>query len=132
MRGAGEGGGGTGGLQAGVCRDRRAEDSIFLRDKVVELAHSSHQGIVKTKALIRSRICFPGNDREVEDRGLRYRLCQANEPMMPSSMPSGPWECVSADFFGPMDDGKYFFLICANSRVMRSSMRFRRWRSNLF
>ena len=37
-----------------------------LRDKVVTLAHKGHQGIVRTKQLLRSTLWFPGMDRMVE------------------------------------------------------------------
>ena len=94
-----------------------------LRDRVVELAHVGHQGIVKTKSLIRSRIWYPGIDKQVEERVKKCRECQANvdsktfEPLRPSSMPAGPWQNVSGDFFGPMRDGNYWFVnYCEYSR----------------
>jgi hypothetical protein len=37
-------------------------DHFRLRKRVVELAHGSHQGIVKTKRLIRLRVWFSGID----------------------------------------------------------------------
>jgi transposase InsO family protein len=86
-----------------------------LREQIVELAHSGHQGIVKTKRLIRSRVWFPGIDRMVEDRVKRCLECQANtdkqqfEPLKPSKLPERPWHTVCGDFFGPMEDGTYWF-----------------------
>ena len=32
------------------------------------------------------------------------------EPLRPSEMPRGPWQEVSADFFGPMPNGYYWFV----------------------
>ena len=37
-----------------------------VRNAAIELAHVGHQGIVKTKSLIREKIWFPGIDRLVE------------------------------------------------------------------
>ena len=33
-----------------------------LQERVVELAHQGHQGMVKTKRLIREKVWFPGID----------------------------------------------------------------------
>ena len=49
-----------------VLRNRRILIPKALRERIVILAHSGHQGISKTKALIRSRVWFPGIDRSVE------------------------------------------------------------------
>ena len=37
-----------------------------LSNHVIELAHEGHQGIVKTKSLLRKKFWFPGKDRLVE------------------------------------------------------------------
>ena len=39
-----------------------------LQSEIIDLAHVGHQGISKTKALIRSRVWFSGIDRLVEDK----------------------------------------------------------------
>jgi hypothetical protein len=81
---------------------------------VGKLAHGGHQGIVKTKALIRSNVWFPGIDARVEQAIKVCVECQVNtdrenyEPMKPSFMPAGPWHTISGDYFGPMDDGWYW------------------------
>ena len=37
--------------------------------------------------------------------------------MRPSEMPNGPWQNISGDFFGPMDDGSYWFVnLCEYTR----------------
>jgi hypothetical protein len=46
-----------------VLRDTRIVIPKSLRTRTVELAHGGHQGIVKTKRLIRSRVWFSGNRR---------------------------------------------------------------------
>jgi hypothetical protein len=87
-----------------------------LKQRVVRLAHVGHQGIVKTKALIRSRVWFRGIDRLVEQAISKCEACQANTgkkqfvPMVPSEMPKAAWNKVSGDFFGPMSDGKHWFV----------------------
>jgi hypothetical protein len=60
------------------------------RNEVVELAHTWHQGRVKTKRPIRSRVWFEGIDSAVERRVKGCKECQANsdkpayEPLKPS------------------------------------------------
>ena len=99
-----------------LLRGQQLVIPVSLRNRVVQLAHVGHQGIVKTKALIRSRVWFKGIDRLVEERVNKCRECQANvdkrvyEPMRPSIMPAGPWQQVSGDFFGPLSDGTYWLV----------------------
>jgi transposase InsO family protein len=87
-----------------------------LRSHILDLAHCGHQGIVKTKSLIRSRVWFPGLDQLVEHRIKNCIACQANSdrqayaPLKPSEMPPAPWHTVSGDLYGPMDDGRYWFV----------------------
>ena len=52
-----------------ILRDHRLIIPDSLRKKVVEIAHASHQGIVKTKQLIREKVWFPGIDKKVEAGG---------------------------------------------------------------
>jgi hypothetical protein len=99
-----------------LLRGSRLVVPASLRNRVVDISHSGHQGIVKTKSYIRSRVWFPGIDGMVEQRILQCRECQSitqrssYEPLKPSGMPKGVWEEVSGDFFGPMTDGKYWFV----------------------
>ena len=94
-----------------------------LRERVAELAHKGHQGIVQSKALIRSRVWYPGIDAQVERKVRECVFCQANsstrtyEPLKPTPMPDGPWQSVAGDFFGPMADGTYYLVsTCLYSR----------------
>jgi len=43
-----------------------------LRKQVLELAHEGHQGIVKTKSMLRIKVWWPGMDKEAE------RLCRTS------------------------------------------------------
>jgi hypothetical protein len=99
-----------------LLRGNRILIPSSLRARVVDLANNGHQGIVKTKALIGPRVWFPGIDRQVENKINKFRECQANtgsqsyEPLHTSEMPAGPWQSVSGDFYGPMSDGKYWYV----------------------
>lgn len=50
-----------------VLRSHRIVIPESLRGQPVELAHLGHQGIVKTKSLIRETVCFPGIDQLEEE-----------------------------------------------------------------
>ena len=99
-----------------VLRGQNIVIPMVLRERIADLAHIGHQGIVKTKRLIRSRVWYPGIDSQIEQRVKRCRECQIIDskrqyaPLVPSEMPAGAWQKVSADFFGPMPDGKYWFV----------------------
>ena len=52
-----------------VLRGHRILLPKTLRSRVIDLAHAGHQGMVKTKRLIRSRVWFEGIDNAVSDHG---------------------------------------------------------------
>jgi len=89
-----------------------------LQEQVVNLAHAGHQGLVKTKQLIRSKVWFPRIDTLVEEKVKRCLACQACErtslgmtPISVSDMPSAPWEELSIDFFGPIAPTKEYLIV---------------------
>ena len=88
-----------------------------LQHRKVELAHEGHQGICKTKALLRSKVWFPGADAAAEEAVRRCIPCQANttgrqvEPLAMSPLPRGPWLNVSIDFCGPIPSGEYLLVM---------------------
>ena len=61
-----------------VMRDYRIVVPRTLQHRVVELAHEGHQGICKTKALLRTKVWFPGVDTAAEEAVKRCIPCQAN------------------------------------------------------
>ena len=100
-----------------LLRGTRIVIQSALKARVLGIAHAGHQGIVKTKRLIRSKLWFPGIDALAERVVRECVACQAanqrpeNEPLKPSPLPSGPWEQLSADFYGPMKDSKYYLVV---------------------
>lgn len=90
-----------------------------LRQRVIMLAHSGHQGIVKTKRFLRDSVWFPGIDKMVEEIVRECLPCQAanhdakpvSEPLQMSPLPQGPWQELSMDFCGPFPDGDYLLVV---------------------
>ncbi|XP_037557091.1 uncharacterized protein K02A2.6-like [Dermacentor silvarum] len=96
-----------------VLRGTRIVLPAQLRTKAVHLAHRGHQGIVKTKQLLREKVWFPGIDFLVNQTVKSCLECQDNtpvhhrDPLPIQELPRGPWTELSLDFAGPFPDGKY-------------------------
>ena len=88
-----------------------------MRQRALALAHEGHQGIVKTKQLLREKIWFPKIDREVEKLLDGCLACQANgpntkpAPLQMSPLPPTPWHTVHIDFCGPFPTGEYLLVV---------------------
>ena len=69
-----------------VCRGERivipegrcSTNDVALRDWVVDLGHSAHQGVDATKRQLRVRLWFTGKDRVVERRVRTCLSCHAS------------------------------------------------------
>ena len=75
----------------------------WLQQRVVDLAHKGHQGIVKTKALLRDKVWFPGINQLMEKvkSGLACQVStpvMQHEPLKMSPLPTSAWQEVSMNF----------------------------------
>ena len=61
-----------------LLRNTRIVIPASLQARAIQLAHEGHQGISKTKALIRRKVWFPGIDTAVEDAVRHCIPCQVN------------------------------------------------------
>ena len=81
---------------ANRVRGSRIVVTKALQRRVVNVSHEGHQGIVKTKQLLRSAVWFPGMDRMTEDVVRSCLLCQAaaqqkpKEPLQMTELPERP------------------------------------------
>ena len=100
-----------------VVRDRRLVVPEDLQQRVIESAHQGHQGMVKTKLLLRSKVWFPDIDKQVEETVKNCRACQtavietSREPLTMSPLPQAPWEFIITDYHGPLSNGEYIIVI---------------------
>lgn len=66
-----------------------------LQQRVIDLAHTGHQGIAKTKALLRTKVWFPSKKTEATVHN--SVACQATvaqdhrEPLVMSELAERPW-----------------------------------------
>ena len=88
-----------------VLRGTRIIVPSALRE---HFAHEGHQGIVKTKQRLRSKVWWPGLDKETDRSCKSCHACQLvgqnsnPEPLRITDMPQSPWSDLAADLFGPM------------------------------
>ena len=81
-----------------LLRGTRIVVPRVLRDKVLKLAHEGHQGIVKTKYRLRSKVWWPGMDKDVEKvckvcHGCHVTSgCDPPDPMSRVLPPYAPWQ----------------------------------------
>ena len=86
-----------------------------LQERIVDIAHEGHLGIVKTKALLREKVWFPCMDRMVENKIKSCLPCQVvtpiynREPLRMSLLPDNPFDEVSIDFASV--NGETFLLV---------------------
>ena len=84
---------------------------------VLKLAHEGHQGIVKTKCRLRSKVWWPKVDADADTLCKSCHGCQAvseystPEPMAQAYPPSGPWQDCAADILGPLPSGENLLVV---------------------
>ena len=95
-----------------LLRGQRIVMPYTLRNQTLQLSHEGHQGIVKTKQLLREKVWWPGIDNQIEKLIQKCIPCQAQasparrEPLHMTQMPDKPWQTVYADLCGPFPSGE--------------------------
>ncbi|XP_064482545.1 uncharacterized protein K02A2.6-like [Ornithodoros turicata] len=83
-----------------------------LTSRLLEMAHETHPGIVRTKQRLRDLYWWPGNDAQVEKMVHDCSICQsadksakvASAPLHPVVFPATPWSKMGMDIVGPFED----------------------------
>ncbi|XP_017575179.2 uncharacterized protein K02A2.6-like [Pygocentrus nattereri] len=81
-----------------------------LRNRVLQVLHSGHCGIVRMKELARSYFWWPGLDGQIEETVSSCTSCQKVRnmpqlaPLHPWDWPEEPWQRVHIDFAGPFEE----------------------------
>lgn len=87
-----------------ILRGTRLVIPKSLQSRIVDIAHEGHQGVVKTKALMREKVWYPGMGGQVEEKVLSCMACQmatptvTREPLKMSPLPEFPFDEISIDF----------------------------------
>ena len=93
-----------------------------LRKETMEKIHSGHQGIVRCRLRVAQSVWWPGASKTMETFVTHCPECQKNtaphrEPLMPSKLPSYPWEKVGTDLF-EIDKTTYLIVVDYFSRFI--------------
>ena len=100
-----------------LLRGNRLVVPESLREKVLDLAHEGHQGIVRTKQKLRCSVWWPGIDVDAERLVRSCHACQivseGNPPerISTTDFPTGPWEDLSLDLCGPFPGGENLLVV---------------------
>ena len=100
-----------------ILRGTRIVTPKSLRTDAIRLAHVGHQGIVKTKSLMREKVLFPLIDSLVKSEIEGCIPCQATgRPKPPQSLkmreiPKENFDTVYMDFLGPLPTGETLFVL---------------------
>ena len=100
-----------------ILRGSRIVIPQLLQPKIINIAHEGHQGLVKTKSLLREKVWFPNIDCQVEAKIKTCLACAATssektrEPLKMTELPNSPWYEVSVDFQGPYPSGDFLLVV---------------------
>ena len=100
-----------------VLKNSRIVVPMALREKAISLAHEGHQGIVKTKQLLREKVWFPGIDQFTKRMIQTCLACQTNSqdscpaPLQMSQLPPTAWHTLHIDLCGPFPTGEYLLIV---------------------
>ncbi|XP_061467536.1 cyclic nucleotide-binding domain-containing protein 1 [Rhineura floridana] len=92
-----------------ICGTHRLIAPPGLQAKLIQLAHETHQGIVRTKQRLCDLYWWPGMDKQVEDTIKSCVTCQHHDktaithvpPLQPVPLPDSAWEKLAIDIVGP-------------------------------
>ena len=76
---------------------------------MIELGHKGYQEMAKMKWCLRTKVLWPGIDKEAEVfcrtcHGIMLSCGGPNppEPLYKTELPQGPWQSIAIDFMGPL------------------------------
>ena len=90
-----------------------------LQEQIIALAHEGHQGIVRTKQRLRSKVWWPGINKMVESFIQKCHPCQVVSPstpkipITPTPLPRSSWIMLGCDLCGPFPTGEHL-LVCVD------------------
>ena len=95
---------------------------VRMREKVLEMLHSTHMGMSSMKSLARGYLWWPGLDTEIERVARRCEACSLNQRLPnravphPWIRPNAPWERVHIDFAGAFLGYMWLLIVYAYSK----------------
>ena len=93
-----------------------------LRGRILSTLHETHTGMVKTKAIARTRVWWPSIDRDIEEQCRSCSSCMAiskdptKAPLHSWEYPDTPWSRIHIDFAGPFLGHMWLIYVDAYSK----------------
>ena len=100
-----------------ILKGRKLVIPRKLRQRILQLAHESHQGVLKTKQLLREKVWWPRMDKDLEEMIKTCHACQimANPTQAPpvntTKLPDRPWKKLGIDLTGPFTNNEYLLVV---------------------
>ena len=100
-----------------ILRGTRIVIPEKLRPRVLSLAHEGHLGIIGTKKKLRSKVWWPGMEKDAEKHCKTCYGCQLvsrsspPEPIRSTALPTGPWRDLAIDLLGPLPSGESILVV---------------------
>jgi transposase InsO family protein len=87
-----------------LMRGNRVVIPPSLRADILERIHTGHQGMTKCRQRAKESVWWPGIRKAIDDKVSNCTVCcehqqQHPEPLIPSPLPSRPWEKIGTDLF---------------------------------
>ena len=90
-----------------ILKGNRTVLPKVLRKISVQLAHSGHLGIEKTKGLLLSKVYFPEQDKLVEELTCDCIECHCIPPLQNQPLAKNVWQKVHIDYLGQFPNNSY-------------------------
>ena len=104
-----------------ILRGERILVPTSMRKDILERIQQGHMGIEKSKRRARDVLYWRGVNSEIQGKIASCSICQqhqkqnSKEPMIPSQLPSTPWEKVATDLF-TCDKSEHLIIVDYHSR----------------
>jgi len=98
-----------------LLKDNQIVIPQSLRQRCLKLAHGGHLGITKSKSILRSKVWWPGVEKDIENYIKACPACQSAdpggaerlEPLLMTEPPELPFTTIHVDICGPWPSGDY-------------------------
>ena len=108
-----------------LLRGKRIVIPSKLQMDILNRLHSGHQGISKCRQLAQQHVWWPGIGKALKNTILECPICcqyrlPGTEPLMPTELPSRPWQKVATDLF-EWKKSQYLLVVDYYSRFIEIS-----------
>lgn len=108
-------------FQGCVMRDTQVIIPQQLRQRVLQMLHENHLGVVKTKQLARAHCWWPKIEKDIVDVVRTCTTCSQLQNMPKKEFkdwpePTAVWSRIHIDFAGPIWGSKWLLMIDAKSK----------------